>query len=196
VATATAAAEAEKASAEPGAQPDPTAPPENGLRFQPGRWGSGEVVVEDVTFEDGAGREALSLTTGRPATVAIHYHARQRVEDPVFGVAFFRNDGLHMSGANTQLAEMALGAIEGRGVVRYRMAALPFLAGGYLLTVAIHDRAETHTYDYHSLGYPVRVRLGDVRERYGTLYVPATWSHTAGQDDASREGEAPREGEA
>jgi hypothetical protein len=135
------------------------------------------MIVQGVGFLDGQGRECQILTSGEPATIAIRYEARQPVEDPVFGVAFFRNDGLHLSGANTHLSHVDLGTIEGRGEVRYTIPQLPFLAGSYFLTVAIHSRDETRVYDYQSLGYAFRVRLGAVRERYGTVYVLARWEH-------------------
>ena len=159
------------------------------LRFAQGRWGSGEVQVERVTFEDAEGRSCQVLRCGEPATIVIQYRAGSRVEGPVFGVAFFRNDGLHLSGSNSHLGRLELPYVEGRGEVRYELPAMPFLAGSYLLTVAIHGVDESAVYDYHSLGYAFRVHLGRVNERYGTVYVPARWAHRVAEAEGCAKAE-------
>jgi hypothetical protein len=97
----------------------------------------------------------------------------------VFGVAIHRNDGLHIWGTNTFLAEFPIAAIEGAGQVRYQIETLPLQEGTYFLSVAVHNATDTRTFDYQNLMHRFRVALGEERERYGAIYIPSRWEHGA-----------------
>ena len=148
------------------------------------RWGSREVEITEVHLLDANGKDSLALTTGLPMTVLIQYLAHERIAEPVFGVAIYRADGLHMGGSNTHLARLTIGHIEGEGGIAYSIKALPFLEGTYYLSVAIHDSTERSVYDYHEFAYRFRVYLGEVRERYGTVHIAGRWHHTISGSDA------------
>jgi len=142
------------------------------------RWGSREAEITDVVLLDEQGNERLTVTTGEPLTIVIRYQAHQTIENPVFGVLIVRNDGILMSGSNTSMAHYQLDTISGAGEVHYHIAKLPLLEGRFSITAAIHNQDETKVYDYHQSSYPFSVHLGDVRERYGMLYMTdAHWSH-------------------
>lgn len=153
----------------------------------PKRWGTMQIEIMAVALYDHEGKERLLLMTGEPATVVIRYKAHTRIEQPVFGLAFFRSDGTHMSGSNTQLAQLDLAAVEGEGEVRYHIDKLPLLEGSYLITAAIHNATESEVYDYQQCYYPFQVRLGRVKERYGLLYIPGThWQHISRTDHPTK----------
>jgi len=170
----------------------PQTPPrtEQGASVDPvarhkGRWGSREAEIRDVRFYDREGRERLLLATGEPMSVVISYIAHERIETPVFGLAIYRNDGLHIGGSNTFLAKCALAYIEGAGEVHYIVETLPLLEGTYYLTAAIHNTTDTRVYDYQEFAYRFRVHLGSVAERYGTIYIPAHWKHLPVVEDVA-----------
>jgi ABC-type polysaccharide/polyol phosphate transport system ATPase subunit len=154
---------------------------------QRGRWGTREVEIVDVLFLDAEGKERLLLATGEAATIVLRYCARQRIENPVFGVAIHRNDGLHMNGTNTHINQYHIPSIEGEGEVRYAIRALPLLEGTYYLSVAVHDESETRTYDYQNLAHRFSVYADKVVERVGTVYIPAGWQHVSGSAPAREE---------
>lgn len=147
---------------------------------QRGRWGTHEVEIVDVRFLDAEGKERLYLATGQAATIALRYRACRRIENPVFGVAIHRNDGLHMNGTNTHINQYHIPYIEGEGEVRYAIRVLPLLEGTYYLSVAVHDVSETHAYDYQNLAHRFNVYADQVVERVGTVYIPASWHHVSG----------------
>jgi len=171
----------------PPGQPPPQELAEEPVRRYRQRWGSREAEIIEVRLLDADGRDSLALTTGQPMTVCIRYRAHQRLEEPVFGVAIYRDDGLHMGGSNTYLARFPIPSIEGDGEVTYTIAALPLLEGTYYLSVAIHDAAEGSVYDYHEFSYRFRVYLGEVQERYGTVYIPGHWGHAVAEGALSEE---------
>jgi ABC-type polysaccharide/polyol phosphate transport system ATPase subunit len=139
------------------------------------RWGTRQIEITDVRLLDGEGAETTIVRTGAPLTVEIHYDAHEPIEDPEFGLAIYRQDGLHVNGPNSQTGGLTLGVVEGSGVVRYQIAALPLLPAGYQLTAAIHDSERPIAYDYHEQAYGFRVVDGDPREKSGLLGLAATW---------------------
>ncbi len=148
------------------------------------RWGSGEVEITEVETLAADGTPHHILSTGEPAIVRIHYLAHARIEQPVFGLAIHRNDGLHVSGPNTRDAGLAIAAIEGAGWVDYRIDRLALLPATYELSVSCYDHTCHHAYDYHHRRYPFRVRAGGVAEQYGLVYMPSRWSHVPDETSA------------
>jgi lipopolysaccharide transport system ATP-binding protein len=143
------------------------------------RWGSHEVEITGVDFLGADGTPHHILDTDRPATLRIRYVAHQPIERPVFGLAIYRNDGLHLNGPNTQDAELAIPSILGTGHVDYRLERVTLLPGTYEVSVSVYDQTCTHPYDFHNRRFTFRVRAGHVRERYGLLSLPAHWSHAS-----------------
>jgi lipopolysaccharide transport system ATP-binding protein len=129
----------------------------------------------NVEFHDAAEQPRSNFMTGNPITVCIHYKTKERIEDPVFGLAVYEQGGTHLSGPNTNFDEFTIPAIEGEGVIRYHIPRLILLEGGYTLSVAVHNRADTQMYDYHDRAYDFRVYPGESRERYGIVSLGGKW---------------------
>ncbi len=79
--------------------------------------------------------------------------AHQPIPDPEFGLAIFRQDGVHINGPNSHLAGLEMGEVEGPGVVQYHIEELPLLPARYQVTAAVHDSRLMNAYDYHELAY-------------------------------------------
>lgn len=152
------------------------------------RFGTGEVEIERVETLDADGAPTPVLLTGEPVTIRIHYIAHQRVPKPVFGLAIHRDDGVHVIGPNTLDGRLDIQAVEGAGTIDYRIARMPLMEGAYEMSVACYDETVSHPYDHHHRSFPLRVRAGTVRERFGLLALDAQWSHRPAEQRA----EAPR----
>ncbi len=139
------------------------------------RWGSQEIEISAVRFLDAAGDEQSLFKTGDEMVIEIAFIAHQAVPDPEFGLAIFRQDGVHINGPNSHLAGLEMGEVEGPGVVQYHIKALPLLPARYQVTAAVHDSRLLNAYDYHELAYPFRVVTGGTKETDGILEIPATW---------------------
>jgi lipopolysaccharide transport system ATP-binding protein len=144
---------------------------------QQDRWGSGEVEIADVRFIDARGQARHVFSTGEPMTARIRYHAKTRVDKPVFGIAIYRGDGIHVNGPNTRFADFDIDWIEGDGEIDYAIEHLPLLEGSYDFSVAIYDYACVHPYDHQHRLYKFLVQRGSVKENYGLVYLPAHWEH-------------------
>ena len=141
----------------------------------PSRWGSGEVEITRVEFLDGRGNPCHTFRTGERMLARIHYLAHRRIERPVFGVAIYRDDGVHVNGPNTKTSDYPIDYIEGEGSIDYVVDSLPLLEGEYQLSAAVYDYSCTHPYDHHERMYSFKVRRGRVKDAYGVFYIPCEW---------------------
>jgi lipopolysaccharide transport system ATP-binding protein len=138
------------------------------------RWGSGEIELTAVELLDATGHPTTRFATGAPLVVRLRYRARRRVRRPVFGVAIYAG-GLQVGGPNTRVDGHPLDQVEGEGELRYRIAALPLLAGAYTLSAAVYDEQELHPFDHHHQCYPFQVASPDGVERYGLIDLAGAW---------------------
>lgn len=148
-------------------------PDEKGQR----RWGSGRVRITQVHLLDGAGKEKQAFRVGEPLTIEMHYRAEERVEQPVFGLAIHRADGVHVAGPNTRFGGQKIAWIDGEGVVRYRLHRLPLLEGTYWLSLAVHNWEDTEMFDYYDRLHGFRIVPRESGQRYGLLALQGTWEH-------------------
>jgi ABC-type polysaccharide/polyol phosphate transport system ATPase subunit len=154
--------------------PAPKAPPPP----KPDRWGSGEAQIREIEFLDEEAKERNVFKTGDFLRIRIHYTAHQRIEKPVFGTAFYREDGFHINGPNTKTSDYIIDYIEGKGFIDYIIPSLPLLPGVYFLTAAILDFSYLRTYDHWHRCFRFSVIESDkIKERGGLIYIPSQWRH-------------------
>jgi ABC-type polysaccharide/polyol phosphate transport system ATPase subunit len=139
------------------------------------RWGTGEVVIERVVFRDAEGNEKVAFKTGDKMVIELCYTVHEPVFDPEFGLAIFRQDGVHVTGPNNRSGGLPLGRIMGSGVMRYTIEQLPLSPALYRVTAAVHDNAVARAYDFHEQAYPFRVVSAGLRESEGVVILPARW---------------------
>jgi homopolymeric O-antigen transport system ATP-binding protein len=144
------------------------------------RWGTREIEITKVEMIDHRGRAQSVLETGEPATLRVHYLARERVRRPLFGIALHYGEHVHLSGPNTTTGGLSIEEVEGAGTIEYRIRSLPLLRGLYTLSVAAYDEHGLHAYDHHDRVYPFHVQQRLVRETAGMVWVDADWAHPTG----------------
>lgn len=154
------------------------------------RFGSGEVRVLRVELLN-AEHKSLSLAfTNGPVIVRLHYRATQRIEHPLFGLAFYDvNSGAHLAGPNNSFSNYDIAAVEGTGYVDYVIERLPFLPGEYNINSAIYDADGVHQYDTWIGCARLKVAPGGTRERYGLIALSGKWTHVS--MDGKRAASAP-----
>ncbi len=140
------------------------------------RSGSGEIQITGLRVFGNREEPQEGFLTGQPLTIEISYKAHRPVENPEFGLAIYRQDGVQVNGPNSTAGGLHLGRVEGTGVVSYHIPSLPLLPAQYVITAAIHDPRYGLTFDHHDKAYPFQVRGGGTRELYGLVEIPASWS--------------------
>lgn len=141
----------------------------------PDRWGTREVELVRVDLLDRSGAESAVFETGGTLTARLYYRARQRIEQPVFGIGIHHQNNIHISGPNTRFSNYPIDAVEGDGFVDYTITDLPLMEGEYRLSAVVYDYSMSHPYDHHEKKYPFYVHATTVKERYGLFTIPCTW---------------------
>lgn len=147
-----------------------------------GRWGNHKAEIVGVRIENAHGEEQHVFKTGDELRLRLRYRAHEPISDAVFGMAVHRNDGVHVTGPNTQFAGLKIPVLTGEGEVLYRVQDLPLLDGLYYVSVALVNEADTEMYDYHDRLYPFRIENGQAEniERYGLVTLRGEWQFLGG----------------
>ena len=135
--------------------------------------GSGETRILEVRILDGLGRPRQRFRSGDTLVVAVTFRTTEPVEDPIFGVALFRNDEVYIHGPNTRYD----GVLDGRyhGVYTFFAAfpQLPLLAGTYRASIAIFDKSHLKPHVWHNQLYEFEVSQ-DI-EDHGMVQLDHAW---------------------
>ena len=115
------------------------------------------------------------LLPSEPVEVQVDFSAPQRVDDVVFSIAIFDQEGKLLIGTNTDLTGDDPGSVAGDGTCRFVFDRFPVLDGVYLVSIGIHShdsgviydqRAEQDTIEVLSQGrdvglvhFPLRARI-------------------------------------
>ncbi len=135
--------------------------------------GTREVEIREVVMRDEHGAALHEFTTGRALAIEIHYHARRRIEKPVFGFSLKTGSGFFIFGANTQIAKYDIPAIEGDGVMQLRIDPLSLMEGKYFLSLAIHSWDHAVQYHRREDWYPFAVKNASTAE--GVFQLSNHW---------------------
>ncbi|MCO6399706.1 MAG: ABC transporter ATP-binding protein [Verrucomicrobia bacterium] len=135
--------------------------------------GTREVELTHVRMLNENNEEATTFTTGNAMTVEIHYRAKKRLEQVVFGFSIKTGNGFFIFGTNTQIMKVSVPAIEGEGIVRLRIHPLSLMEGKYFLSLSCHSW--DHATQYHRLEdwYPFAVKNKSTAE--GVFQLPCSW---------------------
>lgn len=141
------------------------------------RWGTHQAEIVRVELCNEKGEIVDQFQPGSTLCVRMYYKCHERILRPTFGLAIYRQDGAHVNGPNSVDEGYHIDAIEGTGVMEYRIDSLPLNPGRYELTVAIYNRNSTIAIDHHHRMYPFEVLRPRGRAEEGVVHIPATWHH-------------------
>ena len=122
----------------------------------------------------------IEIAGGDDLVIEIDYEARSPIDDALFRVQFFRNDGLFVHGQNTARAGLDTGVLDGPGRVKLHYRDFGLLGGDYYLSVGVWpDEYRSYTtgeaYDHRPSATIVRV--GAPRSLGGGVAgFPCSWS--------------------
>lgn len=127
------------------------------------RWGKGHARIKQVRLLDEEGKSQSAFATGSPITIEMDYSVRQKVEDAVFGIGIFNQNGQQVYGTNTRIDQMDEFALEKDGTMSVHLDQVNLLPGVYLLDIAIESQVgipvdyfrEAYTFEMYS-------QIGDV----------------------------------
>lgn len=129
----------------------------------PQRWGDRKVEITAVKLYDKEQKERYLFDTGESMTIELAYTVHTPVDQPVFGIGIFREDGVRCYGTNTNIEKHHIKQLTNDGKLRCQFDALNLVEGNYYLDVAVHS-PEEYAYDYvvHILSFAIRSQVKDI----------------------------------
>ncbi|MEJ7764185.1 MAG: ABC transporter ATP-binding protein [Acidimicrobiales bacterium] len=106
------------------------------------------VRFTDITVRHPHDTERRPLLPGEPLSIEAGYESTRELDDLNFGIAFHDGEGRVLYGANTRRFGIRIDVRPGKGLVRWKVAAIPLLDGDYKLSLAIQDQSEAVVYDW------------------------------------------------
>lgn len=136
------------------------------------RWGSKEVVMEEVTIVDQDGKERYAFDNTEPFNVKIKYKAKKKIEDAVIGVAIYRDDQTYIYGTNTLIDYAEPMKLDEEGFIEMHVEKMPVNGGNYSVDLAFH-RPDGFNYDFwREVCY---VTIQNKRNEVGVISLPHEW---------------------
>lgn len=112
------------------------------------RWGSREIVIEEIRLLDKDGVHKTAFKSGERVSFTFKYTRHNKhIDNPIFGVGIFRNDGVNCYGTNTQIDKILDIKLKNTGTVTYTIDKLNLLEGRYCVDVAVVSE-DGFPYDY------------------------------------------------
>ncbi len=121
--------------------------------------------------------DRADLLPDEAMTIRVAYHATERTEDLLFGIAIYDENGNNLFGTNTAILGVDVPPAEGDGEMAFEFHSVPLLDGRYLVTLAIQTVDEGTVYDWweqrahfsvmnpartHGIvSFPIDVRFGE-----------------------------------
>lgn len=102
-----------------------------------GRWGNGDAKICAVRLLSREGEEKSNFCTDEPMIIQFDYEVKRHVENAVFGIGIFRDDGVNCYGTNTSIDRIPDFSISEDGRVNFVTDAMNLLPGSYVLNVTI-----------------------------------------------------------
>ncbi len=139
-------------------------------------WGTKEAQILSVKLLDSLNRETGCIEEDDTLTVRVEFQVREDVEEPHFGIAIFRKDGLYCFGPNTVHDGYKIDSIKkGRGWFAVTFIRMPFAPGKYRISVGIWDKKEVLPYSYHPGRY--KLEIAGSRRNYA-VNINSKWKKT------------------
>ncbi len=133
--------------------------------------GAKEVAIESAMFLNKFGIKCKTVKSGDPLTIKVNFYAQEIIQQPHFGAAIFRNDGVYCYGPNTEFDGYQIPKLNpGRGWFKLNYQKLLLAPGEYRVSLAIWDKHETVAFDYHNGYYKLIVGADNQADEF--LKIP------------------------
>lgn len=136
------------------------------------RWGNGMARIQNIEILNEEGLESTVFETGKNITIKLQYCVKQRVEEAVIGIGFYRTDGVYIYGVNTRLDKINEFCLEKDGVAKIILKNVNLMPGQYTIDFALES----------GLGIPVdyyreakKIEFFTTKEDVGLVRIEHEW---------------------
>ena len=103
------------------------------------RYGNQKAHIESISFDHENGQVGDIFDTSEKCRLSVHYTVQEKIEDAVFGIGFFRSDGLNCYGTNTSIERFKKITCDKEGSFSVEFEDLNLIPGEYWIDVAIEE---------------------------------------------------------
>lgn len=168
-----ASVDAKVAQAEDGAPALPAAGEQGTLAPEVNRFGSGEILIEDVRITSERGQPIERIFAGTGIDITLSYRSKSGGEAPIAVAGIYAADDTACFETNSQLGGVELTLDGDMGEATLRIERLDLAPGDYRVTVGLFSSDWQRVYDYHAEAYPISV-IGSGPSK-GYLNPPVQW---------------------
>jgi lipopolysaccharide transport system ATP-binding protein len=132
---------------------------DGGLVLGETRFGSQQLVIEEVLIQGRPASEPHAVATGTALRIGVALRASDGpVEDPIVGVTVRRRgDEAVVYDLATRFDAVSLGGAVREASVELVIDRVDIAPGDYAIDVGVYERSWEHAYDFHHMAYGVRV---------------------------------------
>lgn len=135
-------------------------------------WGTRAIEILDVEFINENGLPSEEYRAGQSMTIRMQFKAHKLIDEPVFGISIYDNDGTRIAGTNTLLSGCHVEKVNGPGVFEFVIEKIPMLYGKFSLSPAITSVDYKTTYHWQESKYYFTVRSNN--QEVGTVFLPGS----------------------
>jgi ABC-2 type transport system ATP-binding protein len=139
------------------------------------RWGSGEARIIKVEVVGPDGAPTKRVRSREEFVLRLHVEASERIERPVFGLSIGTVDGVFVWSQHSRDGGWVPDAIEGRGMVEFRVSALPLQPGSFVLDCSLADYSTVRIFDFVRSACRFDVDHGSSSETAGIVVMNGSW---------------------
>lgn len=137
---------------------------------------AGKIVeIRKIEILDKNGKSNKAFKTKDSVIIRIKFKAKESVENPVFGIAFYKDDDTHISGPNNKTSKFSIDKIKGSGYIDYQINEIPLLAGKYYISAGIFNSTISQAFDFAEKNIYFQI-LPIEENQYGLIKFNEMWS--------------------
>ena len=127
----------------------------------------------DVRIMDGTGRDRTRFQTGEDLVVAVTFRTTRPIDNPIFGAAIYRSDGVYVHGPNSKWDNVLEGTYHGVFTFFIQWKNLELLSGRYRLSIAVFDQGHLKPFVWHNQLHDFEVTTNI--EDHGMVLMDHAW---------------------
>jgi len=143
-------------------------------------YGSGRMVINEVTFLDSSGNEVEQIRVGEPVTLRVHYQAHDDIEDPILDVVIRDASRGNMFQATNRDFSVEFGKVSRDGYIDVDFKSIPSNNQVLDFFLAFWNSNYTEKYDWKRF---IKLRVIGKPTSSGRLLFDCEWKNVVGEEE-------------
>lgn len=134
-------------------------------------WGNKKIKFTSLSLKNKKG-ESDVFYTGDRMEIQMGYECLEKGQKANFGIAIYRNDGLHCFGTHLEIEKGVFASVRNEGVVKIVIERLELLQGDYILDIGVISKTNEV---YEEIKNARRFTVKSAKRRLGVCNLDVRW---------------------